>query len=592
MIRVAGGVFPRRHSFFRETLSAMDPLVFSLKNIFALLQQMSVFLVIAYLFTKSPVFRTISIGDLRPKQMWGIYLVFSAFSIMGTYFGLPIQDAIANTRAIGAVLAGFLGGPALGGAVGLTAGIHRYSLGGFTAFSCGVSTTMEGILGGLFHFYMIRTRRQHWLMSPLAAFAVTFLAEVTQMIIILLLSKPYTQAVGLVQVIAVPMILANSCGAAIFISIFRDQKRMFDKLGVTFSRKALHMAEKTLTILDKGFNAETAKQLAEVIHRETGVGAVGITDRSQVLAFQGMGDDHHTSGIPISSRQTLQAIKENRVIYVDGVKQQWQCRLTASCPLGSVLSVPLRLGDEVIGAINLFEPKDKVFLVINKSLGEGITNLLSSQLIYSRYREQKNLLMRAELKLIQAQINPHFLFNALNTVIAILRKDADRARELLLHLSNLFRKNLKRRKDVTTLEDELNHIHSYLIIEKARFEDRLSLEVDIDPSLLGVNLPAFTLQPLIENAIKHGVSAMLEPGTIKLSATREKETVCIDIEDNAGTFGDRNSNGLGMKIVEKRIKNLFGDMYGLEVHSVPNEWTRIRIKLPERRALDETRIGH
>jgi two-component system, LytTR family, sensor kinase len=570
----------------------MDPIAFSFSNIFALLQQMSVFLVIAYLFTKSPLFRTFSIGDLRPRQMLGLYSVFSAFSIMGTYFGLPIQDAIANTRAIGAVLAGFVGGPALGGAVGLTAGIHRYTLGGFTAFSCGVSTTVEGIIGGLFHFYMIRTRRQHWLMSPLAAFAVTFLAEVTQMVIILLISKPFAQAVALVQVIAAPMILANSCGAAIFISIFRDQKKMFDKLGVTFSRKALHIADKTLTILEKGFNEETARQLVEVIHRETAVGAVAITDRQKVLAFKGLGNDHHKSGIPISSRQTLQAMAENRVIYVDGVQQQWQCSLSKACPLGSVLSLPLRLGDEVIGAINLFEPKDKVFLVINKSLGEGITNLLSNQLIYAHYREQKNLLMRAELKLIQAQINPHFLFNALNTVIAILRKDTHRARELLLHLSKLFRKNLKRRRDVTTLEDELNHINSYLIIEKARFEDRLSLEVDIAPDILPVRLPVFTLQPLIENAIKHGISSMVEPGTIKLSAERGNGTVCIDIEDNAGTCGSWNSNGLGMKIVEKRIQNLYGDTYGLDVQCVPNEWTRIRIKLPEKGAFDDACAGH
>lgn len=558
----------------------MDTLTFSLNNIFSLLQQMSVFLVIAYVFTKSPVFRTFSIGDLRPKQMLILYGVFSAFSIMGTYFGLPIQDAIANTRAIGAVLAGIIGGPALGTAVGFTAGLHRMTLGGFTAFSCGVSTTMEGLIGGLFHLYLVRNRKQSQLLSPAVAFVATCVSEIVQMLLILLLSDPFEDALALVRVIALPMIVANSFGSAIFVSIIRDQKSMFDKLGVIFSNKAMRIAEESLSILTEGLNQETSAKLAKVIQRETGVGAVAITDRERVLAFRGLGADHHTVGIKLTSTQTIQAIQENRVIYVDGVKKQWKCALSDTCPLGSILSVPLRFEDEVIGTINLFEPKDKLFLVINKTLGEGIANLLSNQLLYVRYNEQKSLLMKAELKLVQAQINPHFLFNALNTIIAILRKDTDRARELLLHVSNFFRKNLKQVGDLATLEDELNHVNSYLVIEKARFEDRLNLEMDIDPELLKVRMPVFTLQPLIENAIKHGISTMLEPGHIKLSAKRTNGFISIDIEDNAGNCCEWDASGLGMAIVEKRIKNLCGGQYGLEVNCVPQQRTLVRVKLP------------
>ncbi|RMF74257.1 MAG: sensor histidine kinase, partial [Alphaproteobacteria bacterium] len=117
--------------------------------VFNLLQQMSVFLVLAYLFSKSPAFRALTGGPLRLRQKALIYLIFSCFSIMGTYFGLPVQGAIANTRAIGAVLGGLIGGPVLGTAIGLTGGLHRYALGGFTASACGVSTTVEGLLGGL-----------------------------------------------------------------------------------------------------------------------------------------------------------------------------------------------------------------------------------------------------------------------------------------------------------------------------------------------------------------------------------------------------------------------------------------------------------
>ncbi len=559
----------------------MDLLTFSLHNVFALLQQMSVFLVIAYLFTKSPFFRSFHLHTLHPRTQLLLYFIFSSFSILGTYFGLPINDAIANTRAIGATLAGIIGGPFLGGAVGLTAGLHRFFLGGFTAASCGISTTVEGIMGGLVHVYLVRHYQQHRLLSPAVAFFTTLIAEIIQMIIILLLAKPFDQALALVRIIALPMILANSTGAAIFVSIIRDQRKMYDDLSVFFSAKALKMAEKTVSILSRGFNMATAREVALVIQEETGVGAVGITDREKVLAFVGVGSDHHVVGQKISSSQTRKAISENRIIYADGGEKKWRCNLSKACPLGSVLCVPLRVDNELIGTINLFEPQNKLFLVTNKTLGEGITKLLSDQILYARYIEQKTLVTTAELKIAQAQISPHFLFNALNTIIAITRKDSDRARDLLLHLANFFRKNLKHTSNLATLEEELNHVHSYLVIEKARFEDRLQLEMDIDSELLALKLPVFTLQPIVENAIKHGISNMLGQGVIRLSVGRESGMVRISVEDNAGNFAQRSRKGVGMSIVEKRIKNLCGENHGLEISCIPQVKTIISITVPE-----------
>lgn len=559
----------------------MDLLTFSLNNIFALLQQMSVFLVIAYLFTKSPFFRSFRLRTLHWRQQLLLYLVFSCFSIMGTYFGLPINDAIANTRAIGAVLAGVLGGPFLGVAVGFTAGLHRFSLGGFTAISCGMSTTMEGLLGGLVHLYLVRKYRNNLLLSPLVAFLTTLVAEIMQMIIILIVAKPFDEALALVRIIALPMILANSTGAAIFVSIIRDQRKMYDELSVAFSVKALKMAEKTVAILGRGLNSETAWEVATVLRDETGVGAVAVTDRKNVLAFVGLGDDHHLVGHRITSSETLRAIEEDRIVFADGGNEKWKCRRKEDCPLGSVLSVPLRVDNEIVGTINLFEPKNKLFLVTNRTLGEGIAKLLSDQILYSRYIEQKNLIIKSELKVAQAQVNPHFLFNALNTIIAILRNDSKRARQLLLHLSNYFRNNLKRTGDLATLEEELNHVQSYLVIENARFEDRLHLEVDIEQELLSLKLPVFTLQPIVENAIKHGISQMLGQGVIKLTAKRMGGMVAISVEDNGGKFEGRNREGLGMDIVEKRIKNLCGEDRELLIVCEPDKRTSITITLPE-----------
>ena len=270
--------------------------------IFELLQQTAVIIAIAYLFSKSPAMDYLSGARLQQRQTLVLYIVFSLFSILGTYTGLPIQGAIANTRAIGAVLAGLIGGPILGLAVGVTAGLHRFSLGGFTAFSCGVSTTVEGLIGGLVFLLFVRMKKPEQLFLPSVAFFTTLVAEILQMSIILLLARPLVDAVALVKVIAFPMICANSIGAALFMSMVRDQRRMRDKVGARFSAKAFTVADRTLGILSRGFSPETAREMAEVIRQETGVGAVAITDREKILAFSGIGSDHHCAGNPVASR--------------------------------------------------------------------------------------------------------------------------------------------------------------------------------------------------------------------------------------------------------------------------------------------------
>jgi two-component system LytT family sensor kinase len=246
-----------------------------------------------------------------------------------------------------------------------------------------------------------------------------------------------------------------------------------------------------------------------------------------------------------------------------------------------VVIAPLQVDGVVVGTVQLFEPRDRRFLNMNKSLGEGLAALLSSQLLIARYQEQKSLLVMSELKPARAQVNPHFLFNALNTIIAILRRDADRARELLIHLSHFFRKNLNCASDVSTLGEELDHVRAYLEIEKARFEGRIAVETEVDPALLGVRLPAFTLQPLVENAFKHGLAATLAGGRATIRAYRRDGAAVIEIEDNGGAWVEPPERaGLGMQIVDKRLKNLLGDEWGLSVTCVPRELTRVTVRLP------------
>ncbi|WP_270795542.1 sensor histidine kinase [Aeromonas sp. QDB11] len=550
--------------------------------VLSLLQQMSVSLVIAYLFSKSPLLRPLANYSVRLPHKILIYIIFSSFCILGTYVGLDIDDAIANTRAVGAVLGGLLGGPLVGFLVGLTGGLHRYTLGGFTDLACAISTTCEGLLGGVVHWRLMRAGRTDALFQPRIAFFTTLYAEIMQMLIILLVATPFDKSLLLVRTIATPMILANSCGAALFISMIRDQQQMYEKFSRVFSAKALNIANRTVGIMSQGFTPEASSKIARIIQEETGVGAVAITDTEKILAFIGTGEDHHLPGTPIASAITMKAIARNKVLFADGNSQPYRCSLSPACQLGSVLVIPLQGDKGVIGTIKLYEPKKRLFLKINHTLGEGIANLLSQQLLAGRLEQHQRLLVQSELKLIQAQINPHFLFNTLNTISAITRRDPDKARGLLLHLSLFFRKNLKRQSGLATLQEEQEHCQSYLEIELARFGDRLTVINEIPPHLATLRLPSFTLQPLIENAIKHGISTLLEQGRIRLWTEEQPASVTIHVEDNAGTWQARPAgDGLGMTIVDRRLKSAFGERYGVTIACEPEQWTRVSFTIPK-----------
>ncbi|GIU31317.1 sensor histidine kinase [Shewanella schlegeliana] len=550
--------------------------------ILLLTQQMSLYMMIVYLVSKTPLFKVFTEAATRLPHKVYIYFIFSGFCIMATYFGEQTNDAIANTRAMGAVLGGLLGGPVTGFLVGLTGGLHRYSMGGFTDLACAISTTLEGLSAGMVSYYLRRIGQQEMLYSPLLVCVVTFTAEVMQMLIILAVAKPFADAFALVEQIALPMLLINSIGAALFMSIIRDQKAMYDKMSSVFSTQSLRIAERSVGILSTGFNEETSKQVAQIIKEETQVGAVAITDTEKLLAFIGIGDDHHISGTPISSKITQDAIDQDRVMFADGVNVPYACSISDNCQLGSSLVIPLRSDAEVIGTIKLYEPKKKLFLNINKTLGEGLGRLLSNQILYGRFAVQQNLLVQSELKLLQAQVNPHFLFNALNTIAAIIRRDPNTARQLIQNLSQFLRINLKRTTGLVTLADELEHIDSYLTIEKARFIDKLTVNIDIPESLLHCKLPAFTLQPIIENAVKHGTSNMLSSGVITVKGELlADETLLLSVTDNAGLYKPKtDSEGLGMNIVDKRIQNIFGAQFGIAINFEPNQYTTISIHLP------------
>jgi len=564
-------------------------IVGSLPLTISLLEQTCVYLVIAHLLSRTRLFIPLMHVTIRLPHKMACYLIFSIFCIMGTYFGLKIEDSIANTRAIGAVLGGLLGGPSVGFAVGLTGGLHRFSLGGPTALACTLSTIAEGLLGGMVHRYLIKRRKIDSLFQPVRVAFVTFLAEVMQMAIILLVTRPFDVAWHVVENVALPMWIANTLGAGMFMRILLDRRVMVEKQSSVFSAKALKIAARAEGVLRSGFNEENSMKVARIIYEETGVGAVAITDREKLLAFIGVGDDHHLPGTPITSPQTLQAISDSQVMYADGNEVAYHCSISPQCRLGASLVIPLRgEGEQVIGTVKLYEPRSKLFSTINRTLGEGIARLLSTQILAGRYEQQKlhyerqkQLLAQSEIKLLQAQINPHFLFNALNTLSSVIRTEPELARQLVLNISTFFRKNLKRPSDEACLSDEIEHVNAYLQIELARFPGRLSVEIDTPEGLGATKLPTFSLQPIVENAIKHGTSRLIGDGKVRIHSRCQDGDLLLSVEDNAGLFEKRSGgDGLGMNLVDRRIKTRYGDRFGLDVVCRSNVFTRVTLRVP------------
>lgn len=548
--------------------------------ILQLVQQMSVFLVLAYLFSKSPLFKPLMLQSHAWRHKLATYLVFSGFCVLGSYLGYEVQGAIANTRAIGAVVGGLLGGPVIGLLVGLTGGVHRYTLGGFTDVACMVSTTVAGLLAGLVSQY--RLARGRSVLSPLLALQLTLVIEVLQMLMLLVLAKPFDDAWQLVQSIAVPMLIANSIGAALFIRIIRDQQTLDDRLSAQYSHKALALAQQSVGVLDNGLTPTSAEKLAAILLNGTGLAAVSVTDHQHELAFAGADSEYHAVGNHIQSPAVLQSLAHNQVVFSDGKQAQHPCQNSLACSLGAGLVVPLQgESGQAIGTITLHEYKQQLFSSLNRSLGEGIARVLSNQLLYGRLRSQREMLTETELRLARAQVNPHFLFNTLNTIAAVIRHDANMARTLVLSLSGYLRNNLKRNDAMSSICDELQHARYYLTIEQARFGDRLSIIESVSEHC-NLMLPTLTLQPLVENAIKHGVSKVPGKQSLRLTIAPIENGWFIEVTDSAGLYTEPASpsnTGIGMKMVEKRLHASFGERARVSVQVQPLVETRVSITI-------------
>ncbi len=548
--------------------------------LFTLFKSMSVIVTFAYILSRINSIKNFFISPMKKLEKTFLILFFGILSLLGTYLGIHILEAYANIRGIGAFMGGLLGGPAVGVLAGMIGGIHRYTLGGFTAFACAVGTITTGVIGGLFHKKYLKGQ-----INYKNGFFIGFLALSIEMIIVLFLSNPFSQAFHLVKVIAIPMTLTNAAGISAFISILDKVNEEHEKIRALQAEKALSIADRSLPILQKGLNEETASIIINMIKKESSVDAAAITDKEKVLAFSGIGSDHHFPGEKIKTKASKRALNKKITTIIDK-KEDIGCD-NENCSLTNAVITPLKIENNVFGLLKLYRSGEKIS-VLDIKLAEGISSLLATQIKLAKVSREAKLKSESELKALQAQVNPHFLFNSLNVIISACRIDPQQSRTLLRKLANIFRRTLKRNVNQTTLTDEIEFCQDYLDIEKARLGERLEIRWDIEDNIMEYKIPPFIIQPLVENSLKHGIYPKEGKGLISIRVKKVNNLLKITVKDNGigmnkeklKNLFSQKQDRIGLKNIKERLNVIYNESAEFNIDSRANKGTEINISVP------------
>ncbi|MEU3706044.1 histidine kinase [Streptomyces anulatus] len=346
--------------------------------------------------------------------------------------------------------------------------------------------------------------------------------------------------------------------------------------------ETLHTASLAAPPLRAGLTEESARRAARRLRSLLGTDALCLTDRDRVLVWDGAGH-HHGKDV----MEHLNALLDNgrRTAFDSGCAD-------LDCPLRWAVAVPLTVDNRVLGALVAYAPRESA--VLARAAGE-VARWVCVQLELAELDRSRTQLIEAEIKALRAQISPHFIFNSLAAIASFVRTDPEQARELLLEFADFTRYSFRRHGEFTTLADELHSIDQYLALVRARFGERLAVTLQVAPEVLPVALPFLCLQPLVENAVKHGLEGAVTRSRITISALDAGSEAEVVIEDD-GTGMDPErlrqilrgeggaSTGIGLLNVDERLRQVYGDDYGLVIETGVGAGMKITLRLPKYRA--------
>ena len=511
------------------------------------------------------------------KDIIALSFFFSLLSISGTYIGLNFNGAILNTRNVGVIAGGILGGPYVAIITGLVAGIHRafVNLGRETAIPCAIATITGGFLTAYVHRF-IKSKDKIFF-----GFFLACVVENLSMGLILIILKDKILAQNIVANFYVPMVFMNSIGSSVLILLVEDIIQKSELIAGRQAKLALEIANKTLPHFRE---TENLSEVCKIIAEDLGAKATVITNKKEIIAGFSF-DKDEIKKADIKSNNTRKVLKTGEAMLVikedDEIIEDF---LDISPHIKSCIILPLKEKNDISGTLKIFFDTAEKITDKNRYLMIGLSHLISTQMEISKVENLISLLKYSELKALQSQINPHFLFNVLNTMTSLIRTNPEKAREVTIDLSNYLRYNLDNNVKSVELIKELNQVDTYIKIEKVRFGDKLNILYDVDESLYNFQIPSLIIQPLVENSIKHGILKKRDNGCVKIIIKKIDKDIEVTIEDDGigieqsiiDNLDKQIKENIGLKNVHQRLKLLYGE--GLNIKKL-DQGTRIKFKI-------------
>jgi len=523
----------------------------------AVFDRAALMLICLFFLTRTRLFRQLlQKEDHTPLELGIVTAIFSLFALFSTYSGINVEGSLVNVRVIAIMAGGILFGPWVGIVTGIIAGVHRYliDIGGITSVPCLITSIIAGISAGYINLKV--RKEQRWR----AGIVGGMLCESLTMLLIVLWAKPTELGLDIVSQIALPMILGTVCIGLIVLLVqsVEDEKEV---IAARQAKLALDIAHKTLPYF-RNINSESLATICDIIRQDIRADAVAITDTHQVLAYVGVGREAYPIGREGLSRVTRESIRHGKIIIKNNLENP------AAPQIHSQLVVPLWEKGEVTGALKIYYCHAHQITNTLKVMAVGLSQIISTQMEVSRIEHLRQMADKAEMRALQSKINPHFLFNALNAISSSIRLNPDTARQLIINLSRYLRYNLELNDELIDIRKELHQIQDYIAIEQARFGAKLTVIYDIDDDV-SVRIPSLLIQPLVENAIVHGIQPCKGKGVVVIAVKDQGDRVKISVKDTGHGINQetidrvaRNEmpgHNIGLLNVHHRVSLLYGE---------------------------------